>query len=70
MELSFGSIIKYFSDSYSFETKSDSIDTVFACFYLGIIFSFPFLLLILTNCKTEEIRKEGSFYEKVQEIFE
>lgn len=49
MELALASLIKYYSDSYSFATKSDATDTVLGCFYLVMIVLVPFLLLILTN---------------------
>jgi hypothetical protein len=55
MELAFASIIKYYSGSYSFETKSDATDTVLGCFYLGMIVFVPFLLFVLTNVCKESI---------------
>jgi hypothetical protein len=65
IELCLGSIIKFYDDSYVFDTNSDATDTILSCFYLGVIVLFPFGILILTNTKNEAIKKEGSFYESV-----
>jgi hypothetical protein len=65
IELCFGSLIKFYDESYVFDTKSDATDTVLSCFYLGIIVLLPLGILILTNTKNETIKKKGPFYESV-----
>jgi hypothetical protein len=56
IELCLGSIIKYYDNSYVFDTNSDAIDTVLSCFYLGLIGIFPLGIIILTYTKRESIK--------------
>jgi hypothetical protein len=57
IELSIGSLIKFFSDELSFDhTLVDSIDTAFAYFYLVILPLVPTILLLVLSVKKTVIQ--------------
>jgi hypothetical protein len=70
IELSIGSLIKFFSDELSFDhTLVDSIDTAFAYFYLVILPLVPTLLLLVLTLKEKVIREKGPLFRKLEELF-
>jgi hypothetical protein len=57
LELSFGSLIKFFSNELSFShSKTDSIDTFFAYLWLGILPLVPVILIVVLTLKEKVIR--------------
>ena len=55
LEICFGSMIKYLTDTYSFATRTNSLDSVLAYFYLGCSVIVPCILLFVLSVKTETI---------------
>jgi hypothetical protein len=70
LEICFASGMKFLKGDLTFSTKTDSIDTVFAWFYLILAAVVPFTLIIVLAAGKMNIKAKGCLYQRLEPAFE
>jgi hypothetical protein len=70
MEICFGSWMKIIRGDMSFNTKTDSMDTVLAWFYFVLSWFIPLVLSIILYFCEKTIKAKGPFFKRIESAFE